>query len=302
MKDSIADIFYFSPKFFYPMTFVRTLLLSSLLLVFFSCGSNIMNQRFDPETYKEDYTEIFSSKELPPDAAFMINYLIGTHKKYTSEELVGLSYQELYELAKKYSAEGTNIVDQVDQANVPKEVTVDLLNEGSGYLRKGNSKKLVKQFIFQATFTNISDKAFILEGATFLLKGPFRDFITTAAYDVSCLLQPKETLTVPFILSGSTIRNNLICHRAYPNLNLGIDEVFATVEIELSGANIHYNTVNYDPCDFSSDGARLEAFRVYKCKEDFDLQQDLIKEGTQLQIKRGPGFYEVPEAEPIQYR
>ena len=121
---------------------------------------------------------------------------------------------------------------------MPENLKVDIKNEGSGYY--DNKQKLK----FTATFTNTGSKDLALLDATFLVYGPFKDHISTAAYQINTKIKAGDSQKLFFLVDAITMRKNLLFGRNFSMSRLFMDDIIIQASIDLGGAAVTTKNVN----------------------------------------------------------
>ncbi|MFK8105343.1 MAG: hypothetical protein AB8G15_22715 [Saprospiraceae bacterium] len=281
-------------------TKINYLLLGIIFLLVAACGeSSELDRVFKPGTYKKEYQILFRSPEVSGNDLFLINYVIMRHQDHFSYEIEGKTYRELLAMAKKFEQEGMSVEEVYQQNGEQTTVQQSIINDGAGSIRRANdARKIIRALLFTCEYENTSKSDIVLLSSSFLINGPFKSRITTAGYEVNCVLKAGEKTKVNFAVSGKTISDNLKFKANNYTEYLMVDSLFQNIEIEVAGNTIQKDTRFFGICNFKT---RLEPFQSYKMGEDEALAQRKTKkaDGT-TKIDWGAAHYLPKEQkEPI---
>ena len=271
-----------------------------LSLVFlYSCGNSALDHTFDPERYALDIDIIQRQGKISLSDLVLLNYVVLRQNDYFNYSIEGKTYQEILELAKTLNKEGMPYEEVFDIKEDNTNLLTKFTNEGTGAIRqKEGSKRLIKVMKFKGEFTNTTDKDLVLLNSTILLKGPFKKHITSAGYELNCLISPGNTLKVDFILDAKNIQRNILFFEHYKTPQFFIDSLITNSSLSLAGNTITTNTEFFETCVF--DGQRVEPFKYYEYQEDFDKEKQIMREGGKtVRFEYGDPHFTIKENDTI---
>lgn len=120
----------------------------------------------------------------------------------------------------------------------------------------------------------------VIASATFLLKGPFKDHLTTVGYELNCIVNKGQKIDILFFADASNITRNLLYNRPFKAPIIGIDEILNDMEIEVGGATVEGQTRHFRDCMHYS--ARIEPHTALVYQQAF--------EGKDWQMKDANGY------------
>ncbi len=155
-------------------------------------------------------------------------------------------------------------------------------------------KKILK---FNASFTNTSKEDVVLLSSTFIVNGPFKKHLTSAGYEINCIIKAGDTQTINCLLDASNIKDNLLHNSHYDPKSLMLDDLLSRVELQLGGISIEKNIKHFESCVMGN-SARRKPFQLYDYSKDFNADQLASKTNS---IDMGNKHYIVKESdEPIE--
>ena len=161
-----------------------------IFLVFFACGSGTMlDQPFQQQSYDEDLLFMLKKEQLNSEEVFELVYAIVRQREYYNYEIAGKTYGEILVMAQTFRQQGLPVEQVLNRNGEQELVTATIVNEGPAYIRKEGSKsRLEKKLKFSAEFNNRSNADVILSSTTFLMEGPFQDYLGQLAYSLNLFI------------------------------------------------------------------------------------------------------------------
>ena len=268
--------------------------------IFSSCGnSSALDRVFKPNTYKKEYQILFRAADVSLGDLFLINYSILRHQAYFGYDIKGKTYRELLAMAKQFQVEGMPVEEVYQYNGKQNKIKQSLKNNGAGAIRRsGDSRKILRALLFDCVYENTSKENVVLLSSSFLINGPFKKRITTAGYEINCILKAGEKTTISFALEGKTIIDNLKFNGNRYAEHVMVDSLFKNIEIQIAGNSIQQKTRFFEVCNYKT---RVEPFKVYKIAADetFEKRRSLQANGL-TKIEWGNAHYLVKEQkEPI---
>ncbi|MEM1324544.1 MAG: hypothetical protein AAGI23_01250 [Bacteroidota bacterium] len=259
---------------------MRHLAVGLFSLLILGCSSSSLDKTFNPDLYNGYYQQILSQKEASLNELFLMNYSVLRQRDYYGYEVEGMTYGELIEQAKELSQSGLAVEYVYETPAVPEGITLDIDVEGSSTVRPNpSSSRLIRVARFAVGFQNTTANDIALLNCSFILKGPFQDYITTAGYEINCKIEAGETLRIGFFVDARVIRDNVTYDQNYEVDQIDLETLLASLNITLGGLSIEENPAYFERCIDTN--ARREPFRTISIYEDLE-EQDWIQrtEGT----------------------
>lgn len=280
---------------------MRILFVAIVLFVLASCSSSTLDTTFDPSLYKGYYLKMLKEKEISMQDIFLLNYSIVRQRNYYNYEVEGKTFGEILAQAKKLAQEGLPVKEQFEGVALPTSISATTSNEGFGLTQMGESSYQKKMFRFTTTFKNETDTPVAMEHSTFMFRGPFKDHLATAAFEVNCFLPPNGSVELGFMIDARAIRNNLVFDTNYEVERIDIDNLLASLTIELTGIELNVKKSearNYDSCQNTA--TRRVPYKVLNYAQD--LAKDWIVRGANGEaeaLKLGKSQLDAPERDEI---
>lgn len=230
-----------------------------LLLPFLACESGgIMSKKFTYELYESlDYEKLLKSDKIDDNELFLLNYAVIRQRDYFNYTIENKPFQEILEMAGQFSRDGFPVEVKLNDNGKQDQIRQTVAFEGVGMVRKkSNQKRLLKTVNFKCKYENTSDQSVVLLNSSFVVKGPFNDYLTTVNYEINCILGAGESVYVGFIVPGKTIQRNLLFEGNPRIRRLGIDNILNQIKIEPSGMSLQDKGKYFKECFFND--ARLE--------------------------------------------
>ncbi len=234
-----------------------------------SCNSDgILGKKFTYEWYEKlDYEKLLVSDKINDSELFLLNYAIVRHRDYFNYSLKDKSYKEILEMAGNFSRDGFPVEFKLNENGTQDIIKQSIKVEEVGMVRKSpNSKRLLKTLNFKCRFENSTDQEVVLLSSSFVVKGPFGDYLTTLNYEINCILEAGGSVDAGFILPGRVIQNNLLFEGNPYIRRLGIDNILNSLQIEPSGMSLQDKGRYFKECYFGE--ARLEPQVMVDFKKD----------------------------------
>ena len=246
---------------------MKKIILFIALFGLVSCNSSILDKEFSYEFYERlDYKNLVKATDVSKDDLFLIHYSILRQRDYFNYTVEGKTYREILEMAKSFKINGFpaefTLTDNSKQDKIQQKAAA----EGVGYARKGNTKKVLKTLNFSCTIENPTDKDVVLLNSSFIVKGPFGDYLTTVNYEINCILQAKKTVIAGCVVSGKTIKQNLLFEGNPYIQRIGDDEVISNLEVIPSGLSYQDEGRYFKDCFFNA--ARIEPHNIVDFSKD----------------------------------
>jgi len=207
------------------------------LFLFCSCHS-ALDRTYIADRYELDLKQLGIEELVSAQEMFLINHVVLRERDYLDYELAGMPYSDILALGKDLQANGMSVSSTFPEVKMPKNLKVDIKNEGAGYY--DNKQKLK----FSATFTNTGSKDLALLDATFLVYGPFKDHIATTAYQINTKVKAGDKQKLFFLVDATTMRKNLLFGRNFSMGRLFMDDIIIQASIDLGGATVSTKNVN----------------------------------------------------------
>ena len=269
------------------------LALSYGFLVFVACGpTSTLDKTLAWQRVKLDYSKILNEKEISDQELFLMNYAIIRQRDYHNYEVEGKSFREILALAKEFKARGFPVKEVLEEGPVTEGLKVSIENDGPGLLRIGEGSRLKKVFKFNASFTNVTNKDIAITGSTFLIKGPFKDHLLTAAYETNCQIQAGTERVIGFLVSARDLHSNVLFNNPKPEWDhVGMDNLIYELEVEIGGIQTDNKYARYfSNCNL--DGTRFEPFETIKFREQLKGSDWKVvgADGNVNELHFGPSF------------
>ncbi len=259
---------------------MHKLTLFTIILLFIACETSRLDKPFDIKRYDYDTQKLLGEKAVDKGEFFLINYAIQRQRDYFNYEVEGKNFGEILAMAKQFKTEGLPVTQFFNPNGDTETLTAKVAFEGVGTVRKtANSKTLLKTLNFNCSFENNTDKDLVLENSTFQFFGPLQDYLTSASYELNCLIKAKESISVNFFLDAKHLKDNALFGCKYDLKTVWIDYLINGTQVLLAGNSLKYRTATYEPCLHA--GARIKPDRVLDFANDF--------KGTGWQEKDGSG-------------
>lgn len=273
--------------------YYRFLLLSTFLLLI-SCSQSSLDQPYQSKTYKEDFKEMILDEQVDNHQLYLINYAIMRDRTYIDYSVEGKTYGEILDLAKGFKNKGWPVKETLNPAQEQNILSVSVKNDGIGLMRKGQGSKMAKTLNFSANYQNNSENEVVLRSSTFIIRGPFKDHVATAAFEINCLIPPKEKLEADFIIDAKKI-SPAFTYKAKPYpAYLMIDSLLTNATIEIGGHTLTKNTRFFETCDL--DGSRIEVDSTFSYRKEFEALNPGM-DGVLKEVKLGDAHFQLKEIE-----
>jgi len=207
------------------------------LFLFCSCHS-ALDRTYIADRYELDLKQLGIEELVSAQEMFLINHVVVRERDYLGYQLAGKSYEDILAMGKEMAANGMEVASTFEEVDIPENLKVEIKNEGAGYY--DNKQKLK----FTATFTNTGDKDLALLDATFLVYGPFKDHISTTAYEINTKIKAGESQKLFFLVDATIMRKNLLFGRNWSMNRLFMDDIIIQASIDLGGAAVTTRNVN----------------------------------------------------------
>lgn len=260
---------------------IKLLLFSlSLLIMLPACQFNtVLDDTFNLSTYQRDYVKLQSLEDITLDDLHILNYTIVRQRDYYNYQIEGKTYRELLEMAQSFRASGLPVKEQYKRNGEQDILLLQAQSEGMGMIRKGETSRLKKVLNFRCSFENTTSRDVVIAAATFLLKGPFKDHLTTVGYELNCIVNKGQKIDILFFANATNITRNLLYNRPFKAPFIGIDDLLNNMEVEVGGATVELQTANFKDCMHYS--ARIAPHKELVYEDAF--------EGTDWQVKDANG-------------
>lgn len=272
------------------------------LAIFLLCacgGSSLLDQPFSNSQFLEHFNGMLKNKQVNREQAFLLQYALLRKNDRLDYNIEDKTYREIIELARTFEKSGMPVKENFIDNGQQSIFKASIINEGAGMIRKGNSSKLKKVLKFNVQFTNTSDKDAVLLSNTIIVIGPFKKHLTSAGYEVNCLVKAGEQINLNFMLDAINIKDNLLHDVKYNTESLMLDDLLSRIELKLGGVSVEQNTQHFESC--GRNNARRAPFRVYEYAKDFKTDQVVKGEASERQINLGEMHFIVEESdEPIE--
>jgi hypothetical protein len=262
-----------------------------------SCSSSSLDETFNPNLYNGYYQKILKNKEASISDLFLMNYAVLRQRDYYDYTVEDKTYSEIIAQAKMFSQQGLPVEYVYETPTAPTGISLDIGVEGSSTIRpKLNGSRLIRVARFSVGFENTTDQDIALLNASFIVKGPFQDYITTAGYEVNCKVEAGETLRIGFFIDARVIRDNIVYGQHYEVDQIDMETLLAGLTIELGGLSINKSTTYFDRCIDTE--ARREPFRTISFAEDLEERDWIQREDGNTRLLIGNTFLQ-PEEEGL---
>lgn len=232
------------------------------VFLFTACSSSTLDEPFEERFHEGYYKKMAAEKELAPLDLFLLNYSIVQQRDYYNYEVEGKTYREILEQAKSFNANGLPVKVGYDKSRTVENLAIKVRNDGFGTMRPNpKTSRLVKVFRFNATYVNEGETDLALLNTSFIITGPFGEYISTAGYEVNCLLPAGERVEIPFLMEARTIRNNVLYDINYEIDRVDLDNLIYNLDVVASGYTATEETAYFDAC-IQQSSARRTPFEV----------------------------------------
>lgn len=281
---------------------LRLLLLPTLLLLTLSaCQFNtVLDDTFDLTTYERDYVKLQGVDGVNLYDLFLLNYAILRQRDYYNYQIEGKTYGEILEMARSFQKIGMPVKETYNRNGEQDLLILDPAAEGMGMVRKGKSSRLKKVLNFSCSFENPTDQDLVIASATFLLKGPFNDHLSTVSYELNCIVNQGQKIDILFVADATNITRNLLYNRPFKAPYIDIDNLLNNMEVEVGGATVEQQTANFEDCMHYN--ARIEPHKAMDYQEAFAEKEWLEKDanGHVSALKLGDTHFEIEYSdEPV---
>ncbi len=245
-----------------------------------ACETSRLDKPFDIKRYDYDTKKLLGEKAVDKGEFFLINYAIQRQRDYFNYEVEGKNFGEILAMAEQFKAEGLPVTQFFNPNGDTQTLMATVEFDGVGTVRKkANSKILLKTLNFNCSYENNSDKNLVLENSTFQFFGPLQDYLTSASYELNCLIKAKESISVNFFLDAKHLKDNALFGCKYDLKTVWIDSLIENTEVLLAGSSLEYQTATYEPCLHG--GNRIKPINIHGYEEKF--------KGTDWQEKDNTG-------------
>ena len=247
---------------------MKKIILLATLIGLFSCDSfTILDKKFEYKFYEKlDYAKLVKSELVSDEDLFLINYTIVRQRDYFNYTVEGKTYGEILELGKSLKENGMPVEVKMEDNGIQNELRQIVVREGVGHVRVPNSKKVIKTLNFKCEFENPTDKDIVLLSSSFIVEGPFGDYLSTVNFEVNCILQAGTKVFVPCAIPGKTIQQNILFEGNPLIQRLGIDNIINELQVKASGISYQDEGRYFRDCFFNA--ARIEPQNIINYKED----------------------------------
>lgn len=263
---------------------------------------SILDSKFNIDVYNKMVSlKLYNSKEIDHHDCFLLNYTIKRQKPLYGYEVKGKTYREILEMAREFQANGIPVKTTFNyNGKTPKLTQMIRDVEPSTAYKKGSKKKLKKTLNFSCKYTNTSNSEIALQTSTFQVYGPFNDHVCSLGYESNCLMRPKESITINYIVDVKELVNNLRFQEVYYVNSMGLDDFINSVDIVPSGNSITTKAYGYDKCKFG--GSRIPPFKIWDYFNDVDVQKIARKneQGQVVELLLGDAHYIINDQQEIQ--
>ena len=243
-------------------------LIVGLCFIFCSCNT-ALDRPYHANLYEQDLKQLGIEQVVSNQEMFLINHVILRERTYLDYTVKGKSYADILALGKDMAANGMKVKSIFPYAEAPEDLDVTISNEGSSY---NENKKVLK---FTAVFKNTSTQPIALLDASFLVYGPFKEHITTAAYEINTRIDAGKSEKLFFLVDAKNMRENLLFGRDFSMARLFMDDIIIQADIQLGGASVTSKNVN--------------SFNTFNSKEEYILAD---KEFSYPRELKGTDWYE----------
>lgn len=251
-----------------------------LVLLLNSCQfQTVLDDTFSQATYPRDYVKLQDLESISMEDLFYINYAIVRQRDYYNYQIEGKTYREILEMAKTFRQNGLPVEEQYHRNGQQDILILKPESEGMGMIRKGESSRLKKVLNFSCSFENTTNRDVVIASVTFLLKGPFKDHLSTVGYELNCIVNKGQKIDILFFADASNITRNLLFNRPFKAPYTWIDEILYDMTVEVGGATVELETAHFKDCMHYS--ARIEPHQAMVYKDAL--------EGTEWQLRDANG-------------
>lgn len=233
---------------------MKNLLLLLILISISACSSSILDQPYRETMYERlDYERLLKSEEVSDADLFMLNYTIVRQRDYFNYTIKGKKFGEILEEARNYSKNGFPLNLKLNDNGKQDRIKQSITMEGKSQMpHPKKAKRTLVALKFSCKYENPSDKDIVMMNSSFILNGPFGDYITTINYELNCIIPANGVTHINFVVPAKTISNNLK-YEGDPNIQrLGIDNILNTCEAVPSGMDLQDDGKYFKDCFFNA--------------------------------------------------
>ncbi len=241
------------------------------LVFFIACTpSSILDKKMQYIFYeKMDYKLLIKAEDVSDADLFLINYAIIRQRDYFNYTVEGKTYREILAMAKGFQKNGLPVEIKLNDNGAQDKIQIAAVTEGVGFVKKkSNTKRVLKTLKFKAKLDNPSKKDVVLLNSSFIVKGPFNDYLTTVNYEINCIAKAETTVDAAFVVPGKTIQRNLLFEGNPYITRLGIDEILNNLTLTPSGMSIKDEGRYFKECFFNA--SRMEPQIVLNFGKDLE--------------------------------
>jgi hypothetical protein len=233
----------------------------AIIILSFSCSTSILDKKFAYQFYENHYyKELLVSPEVSESDLFLINYCVIRQRDYFNYTIEDKTFREILEMAKTYQKNGFPVDFKLENNGAQDKIKQEITLEGIGHARKGTSKTVLKTLNFSCKFNNPTNKDVVLLNSSFIINGPFGDHLTTVNYEINCILKANSSVTVPCIVPGKTIQQNILFEGNPLIFRLGIDDILTQLQVVPSGLSYQDQGKYFKECFYNA--ARIEPHNI----------------------------------------
>jgi len=230
----------------------------------------MLDKSFSYEYYEKlDYKKLLAEADVSENDLFLIHYTIIRQRDYFNYTVEGKTYREILEMAKGFEKDGFPVEIKMNDNGQQDLIQIAAAAEGVGFAKKGsNSKRILKTFNFKCSFDNPKKEEVVLLNSSFIVKGPFGDYITTVNYEINCILQGAKSTDASFLVPGKTIQKNLLFEGSPFITQVRIDhlDLLNKLTVHPSGLSTKSEGRYFNDCFFNA--ARVEPHTIVDYKKD----------------------------------
>lgn len=261
------------------------IILIPIILLIACTPSTILDKKMEYIFYeKMDYKLLLKDETVSEADVFLINYAIVRQRDYFNYTVEGKTYGEILAMAKDFQQNGMPVKFNMNENSERGNIQVSAVTEGVGFVKKdSNSKRVIKTLNFRSKFDNPTDKDIVILNSSFVINGPFGDYLTTVNYDINCIAKAKNSTDVSCIVPGKVIQKNLLFEGSPYITRLGIDEILSNLNVAPSGVSTKDEGRYFKECFFNA--SRIEPQVIINYQEDF--------EGKEWKSKGADGVFSI---------
>lgn len=273
-----------------------------IALTFCACEKSILDKPFNEDYYEADFSQFYQDEGITNDDAFIINYAILRQRDYFGYEVKDKTYREILATAKEFSKNGIPVKQVYETAPPQDLISVKIDPPKITILEKeGNAKRKIKNLKFGCLYTNTSDKPVAINGATFIINGPFQQHLVTVAYETNCKILPGAKLFVNYVMDAKHLRTNLFFGKETKVKRLMVNDLIENLDIQVGSVAVEKNAKYYDECFI--DNAVIQPFQWNSYLDlypDGKLKMETVDGVTT--INRGPNKIKPKKDKIIKYK